>query len=95
MLPAPTGPHQNAKELWDKLIKLHEGTSDAKVTKRDLLLNKIFNIKMQEGETASQLHARIKDVLNGLHAIGHQMENRDLIKYALMPFIVIACGHRS
>ena len=27
------GPHQNAKELWDKLIELHEGTSDAKVQK--------------------------------------------------------------
>ncbi|XP_074559153.1 uncharacterized protein LOC141815095 [Curcuma longa] len=63
------GPTESAKELWDKLIKLHEGTSDAK-----------------EGESASQLHARIKEILNGLHLIGHKQENRDIIRYALNAF---------
>ncbi|XP_042422963.1 uncharacterized protein LOC122010490 [Zingiber officinale] len=69
------GPHENAKKLWDKLIELYEGTNDAKITKRDLFLHKLFNVKMQEGETASQLHVRIKDILNGLHTIDHQLEN--------------------
>ncbi|XP_042416654.1 uncharacterized protein LOC122005610 [Zingiber officinale] len=36
----------------------------------------------KEGETASQLHARIKDILNGLHIISHQLENRDMIRTA-------------
>ncbi|XP_042396671.1 uncharacterized protein LOC121986798 [Zingiber officinale] len=62
-------PHENTKELWDKLIKLHEGTSDTK-----------------EEETASQLHARIKNILNRLHNIGHQTEIRNLIRYALNAF---------
>ncbi|XP_042436981.1 uncharacterized protein LOC122022945 [Zingiber officinale] len=34
----------------------------------------------QKGETVSQLHERIKDILNGLHAIGQQMENCNLIR---------------
>ncbi|XP_042423473.1 uncharacterized protein LOC122011109 [Zingiber officinale] len=80
------GLHKNVKELWDEFIELHEGTNDAKITKRDLFLNKLFNIIIQEGETANQLHARIKDILNGLHTIGHQMESQDLIRYALNAF---------
>ncbi|XP_074566099.1 uncharacterized protein LOC141822661 [Curcuma longa] len=63
------GPFISAKDLWDKLIELHEGTSDTKVSKRDLLINKLYNIKMMEGESASGLHARIQDLLNGMHAI--------------------------
>ncbi|MCQ7222065.1 hypothetical protein NP006_23470, partial [Salmonella enterica] len=80
------GPCISAKELWNKLIELHEGTSDTKVSKHDLIFNKLFNMKMQEGETASQLHARIQDLLNGLHAIGQQVENRDIIRYTLNAF---------
>ncbi|MCQ7506103.1 hypothetical protein NP150_23610, partial [Salmonella enterica] len=80
------GPFDTAKELWDKLIELHEGTNDSKVTKRDLLLNSLLNMKMQEEETASQLHAQIKNLLNGLHLIGHELENRDIIRYALNAF---------
>ncbi|XP_074579575.1 uncharacterized protein LOC141836066 [Curcuma longa] len=50
-------PFFSAKDRWDKLIELHEGTSDTKVSKRDLLINKLYNIKMMEGESASGLHA--------------------------------------
>ncbi|XP_074561559.1 uncharacterized protein LOC141817832, partial [Curcuma longa] len=63
------GPFSSAKELWEKLIELHEGTSDTK-----------------EGETATQLHARIQDLLNGLHAIGQKVDNRDIIRYSLNAF---------
>ncbi|XP_042380072.1 uncharacterized protein LOC121972474 [Zingiber officinale] len=56
-------PFSSAKELWEKLIELHEGTSD-----------------MKEGETANQLHARIQDLLNGLHAIIQKVENRDITR---------------
>ncbi|XP_074561401.1 uncharacterized protein LOC141817665 [Curcuma longa] len=80
------GPFISAKDLWDKLIELHEGTTDTKVTKRDLLINKLFNIKMQEGETVNQLQSRVKDILNGLHAIGQKIENRDIIRYVLNSF---------
>ncbi|XP_074559814.1 uncharacterized protein LOC141815843, partial [Curcuma longa] len=58
------GPFSSAKDLWTKLIELHEGTSDT---------------KMLEGETISGLHSRIQDILNGLHAIGQSIDNRDVI----------------
>ncbi|XP_042380452.1 uncharacterized protein LOC121972901 [Zingiber officinale] len=46
-------PFNIAKELWEKLIELDEGTFDTK-----------------DGESVSQLYARIQDLLNGLHTIG-------------------------
>ncbi|XP_042456684.1 OVARIAN TUMOR DOMAIN-containing deubiquitinating enzyme 3-like isoform X2 [Zingiber officinale] len=33
----------------------------------------------EDGETASQLYTRIKDILNDLHMIEHQLENCDII----------------
>ena len=41
---------------------------------------------MQEGETTSQLHTQIQDILNSLHAIRQKVENRDIIRYALNSF---------
>ena len=41
---------------------------------------------MLENESANQLHTRFKDILNGLHLIGHEVENRDIIRYALKAF---------
>ncbi|XP_074570525.1 uncharacterized protein LOC141827178 [Curcuma longa] len=47
------GPFISVKDLWGKLIELHEKTLDTK-----------------DRESVSGLHARIQDLLNGLHAIG-------------------------
>ncbi|XP_042405104.1 uncharacterized protein LOC121995427 [Zingiber officinale] len=58
----------SAKELWKKLIELHEGTTDT-------LHEGISDTK--ECETTSQLHARIQDLLNGLHGIKQKIENKD------------------
>lgn len=63
------------KDLWDKLVELHKGVFDAKICKRDILFNQLYNITMKDGEIASQLHARIQDILNDLHIIGQCMEN--------------------
>ncbi|XP_042465987.1 uncharacterized protein LOC122048489 [Zingiber officinale] len=62
-------PFSSAKELWEKLIELHEGTSDTK-----------------EDGTASQLHARIQDLLNGLHAIG---QKPDFTSNVVSPFAML------
>ncbi|XP_074561717.1 uncharacterized protein LOC141818016 [Curcuma longa] len=80
------GPFISAKDLWNKLNELHEGTSDTKVSKRDLLLNKLYNIRMMDRESASGLHAQIQDLLNGLHAIDQKIKNHDVIRYALKAF---------
>lgn len=45
---------------------------------------------MKEGETMSHIHISFKEILNGLHKIREQVENHDLIKYALKAFIIDA-----
>ncbi|XP_042467546.1 receptor-like protein kinase 7 [Zingiber officinale] len=37
-----------------------------------------YYLKTEEGESTSQLHARIQDLPNGLHVIGQKVENRDV-----------------
>ena len=80
------GPFKSAKDLWDKLIELNEGTKDSRIAKRDLLINQLQNFTMKDGETVSSLHGRFKELLNGLHSVGESVENRDLIRYALKSF---------
>ncbi|XP_074569703.1 uncharacterized protein LOC141826360 [Curcuma longa] len=80
------GPFTSAKELWNKLIELHEGTRDSRIAKRDLFLNQLQNLSMKDNETVSELHGRFKEIVNGLHSVNEHIENRDLIRYALKAF---------
>ncbi|XP_074557046.1 uncharacterized protein LOC141813034 [Curcuma longa] len=77
------GPFTSAKDLWNKLIELHEGTRDSRIAKRDLFLNQLQNLTMKENETVSELHGRFKEILNGLHTVDERVENRDLVRYVL------------
>ncbi|XP_074575270.1 uncharacterized protein LOC141831762 [Curcuma longa] len=54
----------------------------------------IKNFLMKEGETVSQLHGRFKELLNGLHAIGERLENRDLISHKEKGIALVA-GEKS
>ncbi|XP_074590609.1 uncharacterized protein LOC141846459 [Curcuma longa] len=80
------GPFSSARDLWNKLIELNEGTRDSRIAKRDLYMNQLQNFAMRDNETVSELHGRIKELLNGLHSIGESLENRDTIRYALKAF---------
>ncbi|XP_074575241.1 uncharacterized protein LOC141831737 [Curcuma longa] len=80
------GPFTSAKDLWNKLIELHEGTRDSRIAKRDLFLNQLQNLSMKESETVSELHGRFKEILNGLHTVDEKVENRDLVRYVLKAF---------
>ncbi|XP_074586970.1 uncharacterized protein LOC141842889 [Curcuma longa] len=72
------GPFNSAKELWEKLIELNEGSSDSRRAKKDLLVEQLQNFTMRQNETVSQMHGRFKEIVNGLHVIGEKLDNRDL-----------------
>ncbi|XP_074555688.1 uncharacterized protein LOC141811568 [Curcuma longa] len=80
------GNYSSAKELWEKFLELHEGTSEAKSARKDLLRNKLINLRMMEGETVAELHAKIKELISGLSQLGESVSNRDSIRYALNAF---------
>ncbi|XP_042375107.1 uncharacterized protein LOC121969211 [Zingiber officinale] len=67
------GVYESAKELWEKFLELHEGTSEAKLARRDLRRNHISNIKLEQGETVAHLHSRIKELITGLTNLGEKI----------------------
>lgn len=47
-------PFISAKDIWDKLVELHERAIDANVTKHNPCVNKLTNVKMQDYEQSSE-----------------------------------------
>ena len=41
---------ENAKEIWDTLIDMHEGTESVKESKLDVLQSQLDKFKMKDGE---------------------------------------------
>ncbi|XP_074586962.1 serpin-ZXA-like [Curcuma longa] len=70
------GDYASAKELWEKFLELHEGTSEAKLAKRDLLRNQLTNLRMEEGETVAHLHSKIKGLITELTNLGEKGKKR-------------------
>ena len=80
------GNYTSAKELWEKFLELHEGTSEAKLARRDLLRNQLTSLRLGEDETVAHLHSRIKEIITGLTNLGEKVSNRDSLRYALNSF---------
>ena len=80
------GTYNSAKELWEKFLELHEGTSEAKLARRDLLRNQLTNLRFEEGETIAHLHSRIQELITRLTNLGEEVSNRDSLRYALNSF---------
>lgn len=68
------------------MIGLHEGTSEAKLAKRDLLRSQLGNLRLDNGESVANLHSKLKEILTGLKNLGELMSNRDIIQYTINVF---------
>ncbi|XP_074556832.1 uncharacterized protein LOC141812726 [Curcuma longa] len=80
------GKYNSAKELWEKFLELHEGTSEAKLARRDILRSKLTNLRMEDGQSVAQLHAKVKELITSLENLGEKVTNRDAQRYALNAF---------
>lgn len=65
------------KELWNKLIELHEGITNAKLARWDLSKARIDSHKTQKGTT--NLYTRFKELINDLAVIGDTMSNPNML----------------
>lgn len=70
--------HIKSKELWEKFIEIHEGTMEVKLEGSDLLRTQFNNLKLEKEKKLSSLHARIKEIQNGLTSIGETISNQDM-----------------
>ncbi|XP_074573468.1 putative monogalactosyldiacylglycerol synthase 3, chloroplastic [Curcuma longa] len=66
---SPVGSFSNAKELKEKLIELHEGSTNSRIDKKDLLFSQLQTIKMKECKSVNRyaLKAFSQDYLVGIH----------------------------
>ena len=73
---------QSAKEIWDTLIVLFEGTPEVKKNKRSLLIQKYEMFKGKSGESITEIYERFNCLINDLRQHSTKFENEDvLIKF--------------
>ncbi|XP_057734151.1 uncharacterized protein LOC130949454 [Arachis stenosperma] len=58
------------KKIWDKLQVTHEGTTQVKRTRIDMLSKEYEIFSMKEGETTDEIFERFNIIINGLDAMG-------------------------
>ena len=72
--------YRTAKEVWDKLETMHEGTSQVKKTKISLLMHEYETFSMHEHATISQMHERYTVIINNLRRLGKTLSNEEQVE---------------
>ena len=60
---------KSAKEIWDKLKEIHEGSNDVKEQKKSILVTKYESFKMESNETIDQMYCRFNDIIKDLEVL--------------------------
>ncbi|KAK8508416.1 hypothetical protein V6N12_020197 [Hibiscus sabdariffa] len=68
----------SAKEIWDKLEVTHEGTSEVKEAKIDLLNLSYENFKMELDEDIKKMFDRFSFIINGLNGYAKNLKTLKL-----------------
>ena len=55
-----------AKEMWDKLQVIYEGTSEVRETKANLLMSEYEAFHMKNNELISEMYAKLTLITNGV-----------------------------
>ncbi|XP_028080574.1 uncharacterized protein LOC114282121 [Camellia sinensis] len=69
-----------AREIWDKLIVTHEGTTQVKEFRVSLLVHNYELFKMKPNENISQMFTRFTDIINSLKFLGKTYTNAKIIR---------------
>ena len=67
--------YRTAKEVWDKLENMHEGTSQVKKTKINLLMHDYETFTVHENESISKMYERYTLIINNLRRLGKTLTN--------------------
>ena len=64
-----------AKEKWDALAKIYQGSEDVKRDRISALLQDYDNFAMGDGESIEEFQARFLTLINSLSYLGEKIEN--------------------
>jgi len=74
---------KNAKEMWDTLQVIHEGTTGVKRSRINTLTYKYELFIMNQNETIQDMQKRFTHIVNHLASSGKIFPNEDLINKVL------------
>lgn len=63
---------QSAKEIWDTLIEIHEGTDFVKESNLDILNGQLGKFHMKDGETMTEMYSRLSLITNEIAGLGSE-----------------------
>ncbi|XP_075111176.1 uncharacterized protein LOC142181674 [Nicotiana tabacum] len=61
---------QSTKEIWEALQTAHEGTTQVKQSKIDMLTTVYELFRMKDDESVQNMHTRFTSIINELHSLG-------------------------
>ncbi|XP_009610225.1 uncharacterized protein [Nicotiana tomentosiformis] len=74
---------QSAKEKWEALQTAHEGTTQVKQSKIDMLTTEYELFKMKDNESIQDMHTRFTSIINELHSLGEIIHRNKLVRKVL------------
>ncbi|XP_070028984.1 uncharacterized protein LOC142170374 [Nicotiana tabacum] len=74
---------ESAKEIWEALQTAHEGTTQVKQSKIDMLTIEYELLKMEEHEFIQEMHTRFTSIINELHSLGEIISTNKLVRKIL------------
>ncbi|XP_070047102.1 uncharacterized protein [Nicotiana tomentosiformis] len=74
---------QSAKEIWEALQIAHEGTTQVKQSKIDMLATEYELFRMKDDESIQDMHTRFTSIINGLHSLGEIIPRNKLVRKIL------------
>src|SRR4051812_38271576 len=75
---------ENAREIWDTLNDMHEGTESVRESKLDVLQSQLDKFKMKDGEGVAEMYSRFALITNEIAGSGSdEMTDQFIIKKIL------------
>ncbi|XP_075100665.1 uncharacterized protein LOC142176573 [Nicotiana tabacum] len=70
-------------EIWEALQTVHEGTTQVKQSKIDMLTTDYELFRMKNGESIQDMHTRFTSIINELHSLGEVIPRNKLVRKIL------------
>ncbi|XP_075103849.1 uncharacterized protein LOC142178407 [Nicotiana tabacum] len=74
---------QSAKEIWEAFQTAHEGTTQVKKSKIDMLTTKYELFRMKDDESIQDMHTRFTSIINELYSLGEIIPRNKLVRKIL------------
>ncbi|XP_010546473.1 PREDICTED: uncharacterized protein LOC104818552, partial [Tarenaya hassleriana] len=86
---------KSAKEAWDALELIHEGTSSVKRTRRDLIKHQFNMLQMGENESVKEFCGRLNALANEAGVLGKTYRDKQLVAKLLVSLPKKFMSHKS